>query len=230
MSTDAALVRLLAWLSPSFPIGAYTYSHGLEWAVEEQLVTDRATLVDWVDTVLRHGAGRVDASLLLAAHRAVATEDEALFVFAAERGEAMRGTTELALETSAQGAAFLTTVKAAWPLAGLERWTAILERESRAASQPVAVGLCAALAGVEARPALVGYLFAMAANLVSAAVRLVPLGQTDGQRSLHALESCVGECADAALARPAGDLASAAMMVDWASARHETQYTRLFRS
>ena len=227
---EGNLLRLLAWLSPSFPIGGYTYSHGVEQAVEAGFVRDRATLTDWVAFILEHGAGRSDAVLFVAAHRAVTSGDEPAFVRALERADAMRGSRETALESSAQGTAFVSTVTAAWPLSGLDRWAALIGGERRAPAHAVAVALCSALAGIPLSQALAGFLHSVAANLVSAGVRLVPLGQTDGQRALAALESVAARVAVWAETASPDDLGSRAPMVDWTSMTHETQYTRLFRS
>ncbi len=224
------LLRLLAWLSPSFPTGGYTYSHGLEKAAEAGFVRDRATLAQWVTAVLEHGAGRADGVFLALTHRAVSAGDEDRFRWAVERADVMRASAETALESSAQGAAFLTTVRAAWPLDGLDRWAAIIKDMGRAPAHPVAVGLAAALAGIPLADTLQGFTHAVAANLVSAGVRLVPLGQTDGQRALAALEDVAHTMALWAADAGPDDLGSRAPMVDWTSITHETQYTRLFRS
>ena len=227
---EAALLRLLAWLSPSFPIGGYTYSHGVERAVEVGFIHDRATLAAWIAAILDHGAGRTDAVLFAAAHRAVTDSDEPTFLWTLERADTLRASRETALESSAQGKAFLSTVTAAWPLPGLDRWTALIETESRTPAHAIAVALCTALAGVPLSQALAGFLHAIAANLVSAGVRLVPLGQTDGQRALAALEPITASLAQWAETASLDDLGSRAPMVDWTSMTHETQYTRLFRS
>jgi urease accessory protein len=142
----------------------------------------------------------------------------------------MRGTSELALECNAQGAAFMTTVAATWTDLEIRRWRDVLRSRDIGAAYPVAVALCAAVSGVEPRPALVAYLQAFASALVTAGVKLIPLGQTDGQRVVAELESIVERAADTALQRPLDDLGSAAPMIDLLSMRHETQYTRLFRS
>ena len=224
------LTKLLVWLSPSFPVGGFSYSHGIEAAVEQGLVRDRDSLARWMDGILRHGAGRTDGMLFAAAHRAVLAGDEAAFAWAVERADAMRASAETALESRAQGQAFLIAVRAAWPMDGLERWDRVIAGSGRPAAYAVAVALAAALIGVPEGPALAAYLHAFAANLVSAGVRLVPLGQTDGQKALAALDSVVHSAAEAALAAPLDDLGSRAMAVDWTSMIHETQYTRLFRS
>ncbi|WP_247886910.1 urease accessory UreF family protein [Azospirillum sp. SYSU D00513] len=199
-------------------------------AVEQGLVRDRDSLVRWMDGILRHGAGRTDGMLFAAAHRAVLAGDEAGFAWAVERADAMRASSETALESRSQGQAFLLAIRSSWPMDGLERWDTVLKATGRPAAYSVAVGLASALIGVAEGPALAAYLHAFAANLVSAGVRLVPLGQTDGQRALAALDALVQDCADTALATPLDDLGSRAMAVDWTSMIHETQYTRLFRS
>lgn len=222
-----ALYRLLAWLSPAYPIGAYSYSHGLEMAVEEGLVRDRAGLVAYIATVLRAGAGRVDGALLAAAYRAADAEDDAALDEVALLAAAWRGTAETALETMQQGTAFVGVTHSAWPE---PRFAAFAARHPRRIAHPVAFGAAAAFHGIPLRPALAGWLAGFAANLVSAGVRLVPLGQTDGQIAIATLHPVVEMATDAALVAELDRIGSAAPMLDLLSMRHETQYTRLFRS
>jgi urease accessory protein len=217
----------VAWLSPSYPVGAFSYSHGLESAVEEGTVRDRAGLVAYVATVLSAGAGRVDGALLAAAYRASAAADDAALDDIAELAAAWRGTAETALEALQQGAAFAAVTAAAWPDA---RFAAFAARHPRRLTHAVAFGAAAGFHAIPLRPALSGFLAAFAANLVSAGVRLVPLGQTDGQIATATLAPTVEAAADAALAADLDTLGTAAPMLDILSMRHETQYTRLFRS
>lgn len=199
------LHRLLAWSSPSFPIGAFSFSHGLEQAVELGLVTSAATLETWVAHILTRGSGLADAAFLAAAWRGEDVLDLAT---------AWRGSSELALEANHQGRAFLSAVRDGWGIdLGIEQ-----------APLPVAFGM--ACRDLPLESVLPVYLHAFAANLVSAGVRLVPLGQTDGQRVLAALGPVIASVRPRAL----DDLATSAPMVDWCAMRHETQYTRLFRS
>jgi urease accessory protein len=223
---DAGLYRMLAWLSPGFPIGAFSYSHGLEAAAEAGQVRDRASLQGWIAAVVVLGGGRVDADILRDAHHAAAANDIELLSAANRRGLAYRATAELALETSAQGEAFLATCCAAWPEPFLNSWAAGID----AVCHPAAVGATMARAKIPVGSALTGYLQAMAANLISAGMRLGIVGQTDGQRILAALEPVVGATVTVSLAREAADFGSATFAVDLASMAHETQYTRLFRS
>lgn len=228
--TDSSLAKLQTWLSPSFPVGAFAYSHGLEYAVETGDVCDCETLTCWVEGIITIGAGRIDATLFRAAYEAVRDGDNQRLARIVERADAQRGTSEMALESAAQGRAFLTTLIKVWPRPRLLHWHEELKKAGREPAYGVAVGVSCALAEIPLRPALVAYLNAFAANLVSAVVRLVPLGQTDGQRAMHELEDTVIEAANAALVRDLDDLGGAALTVDWMSMRHETQYTRLFRS
>lgn len=222
------LYRLLAWLSPAYPIGAFSYSHGVETAVEEGFITDRATLVAWLESVLERGTGLVDGALFAAAWRAVNGADWVAFDATAERAAAWRGTSEMALESRQQGGSFLSITRTAWPHPALD---AAHERTGGELALPVAVALAAAAHGIALESALGGYLHAFAANLISAAVRTVPLGQTDGQRALAALEPAVRRTAGAALvAASLDDIGTSTPLLDWCSLRHETQYTRLFRS
>ena len=175
MSTDAALYRLLAWLSPAYPVGAYSYSHGLEWAVEAGLVRDRAGLEAWLATVLRHGGGWMDAVLLAHAHRAVTAGDDAGWRELRALAQAWTPTAELALETRAQGEAFAAASLASWPDPG-GRLPALLA-DGPGLTYPLG-GRPPSPPATPCRSALLlpAYLQAFAANLVSAAVRLVPLG------------------------------------------------------
>ena len=222
------LYRLLAWLSPAYPIGAFSYSHGIETAVEEGFVKDRASLVAWLETVLTGGTGRVDGALFAAAWRAAEVRDWPAFDAIAERAAAWRGTSEMALESRQQGGSFLSITRTAWPHADLD---ATHERLAGEIALPVAVALAAAAHGIALEMALGGYLHAFTANLISAAVRTVPLGQTDGQRALAGLEGAVQRTVEAALAvTDLDEVGTSTPLLDWCSLRHETQYTRLFRS
>ena len=222
------LYRLLAWLSPAYPIGAFSYSHGVETAVEEGFIKDRTALIAWLGSVRSDGTGRVDGALFAASWRAAATQDWPAFDAIAERATAWRGTSEMALESRQQGGSFLSITRTAWPHADLD---AAHQRLGGEIALPVAVALAASVHGVALEQALVGYLHGFTANLISAAVRTVPLGQSDGQLALAALEPAVRRAVDMALATDDLDeVGTATPLLDWCSLRHETQYTRLFRS
>jgi urease accessory protein len=227
-AADAA-ARLLTWLSPPFPVGSFSYSHGLEYAVEAGLASDRSALLAWIEGVLRHGAGRLDGMLLLEAHRAATTADLDRLAETAELAAAMRGSTELALESTAQGTAFLKAIGSGWPhvadapaLRNLACSTPIV--------YPMAVGVTAAVAGIAEATVLQAYLAAFCGNLVSAALRLAPIGQSDGIAVLATLEPTIAIQVERLRVTPFERLGSASLMVDWCSMKHETQETRLFRS
>jgi urease accessory protein len=221
--TDAATLRLLAWLSPAFPTGGYAYSHGIEWAVEAGDIRCGKTLQIWLADVLCFGAGRSDAILLRHAHRA-ADDIEALATLA-ELALATAPAAERRGETASQGNAF---VLAAVPW----RPTVLAALAARVADvpYPVAVGIAAAAAGIAEDLTAAAFVQAFAANLISAAVRLVPLGQSAGLAVLAALEPTILAVAEATRAATLDDLGTAAFRSDLAAMRHETQYTRLFRS
>ncbi|MCC8428936.1 urease accessory protein UreF [Reyranella aquatilis] len=222
------LYRLLAWLSPAYPVGAFSYSHGVETAVEEGLIRDRVSLVAWLDSVLRHGTGTVDGALFAAGWRTASASDWLAFDAVAERAAAWRGTAEMALESRQQGGSFLSITRTAWPHAALDEAHRRLGGEL---ALPVAVALAASVHGIALEQALAGYLHAFTANLISAALRAVPLGQTDGQIALAALEAAVHDATRTAIAVESLDeVGTATPLLDWCSLRHETQYTRLFRS
>lgn len=221
------LIELLSWMSPAFPVGAFAYSHGVEWAVEAGDVADRSTAEAWIETVLRCGAGRSDVVLLAEAHRAQAARDGARLAAVAELAAAFQPSRERAAESENQGAAFLATAAAAWPA---PQPVLLAEVWDGPFAYPVAVGAVAGAHGLALADAATGYLHAFASNLISAAVRLVPLGQTDGQRILAALVGAIRHVAAEGCAGALDDLGGAALRADIASMRHETQYTRLFRS
>jgi urease accessory protein len=226
-SEAAALYRLMTWLSPSFPVGAFSYSSGMEWAVEAGDIVDSASLRDWLGAMLADGPGFCDGVFLAHAHRAAASGDDMALRDIAELAAAFVPSRERQLETSAQGRAFIDISRAAWNCDGLDR---VISHCDGTIIYPVAVGLVSAAHAIPLAPALHGFLHALTSNWISAGARLVPLGQTDSQRVLAMLEPTVTATAQRALAATLDDLGSATFRADLASMRHETQYTRLFRS
>lgn len=226
--TAAQALRLAAWLSPSFPIGAFSYSHGLEHAIEAGLVTGEESLRDWLGDLLSFGSGRNEAIFFATAWRSANVRHALLEI--ATLAAAMRPTAELALETEQQATAFLETVSAAWPSADLQTAQAWLAEAGTALSLPVVASAACRLHDLPMHGALTLYLHAFIANLVSAGVRLVPLGQTAGQRVTAALEPAVLALAQASRTMTLDDLGSAGALLEICSMAHENQYTRLFRS
>jgi urease accessory protein len=222
-----ALYRLMAWLSPSYPVGAFSYSSGIEWAVEAGDIKDAESLRRWLAVVIGEGGAFCDAVFFVHTYRSLADPSDDALRAVAELAAAFAPSKERHLETTAQGAAFIAATRAAWPCAALDRLAAAWDGP---AAYPVAVAVAAAGHGIALEPALHAYLHAVTANLISAGVRLVPLGQSDGQRVLAALEPVVEATAQKALATPLDRVGGAAFRADLASLLHETQYTRLFRS
>ena len=229
-ATASDIYRLAAWLSPAFPVGAYTYSSGLEYAVEDGLVGDAASLEKWLSDLFRHGVAGIDGGFFCLAHRAATAGDDEAMAECLEWADALRPTAELALESAAQGEAFLKTVRAAWPHEDLEQLAALSATQARKPAYAVAVGACCGFHGLPLTLSLAAFLHALGANLVSAAVRSIPLGQTDGQRVTAALAPVIETLLDIIKRKTLDDLGAATPVMDWASMQHETQHTRLFRS
>jgi urease accessory protein len=230
ITTPNALMRLMTWLSPSFPVGAYTYSHGVEFAVEDGLVRDGDSLRIWVEGALLFGAGQTDGVFFKKSWQAAQAGDVAEICKLNAYASALRPTEEMALENEAQGRAFLSTLRDIHSTAALEELADLLRLQGQRAAYPVIVGAVAGFEQIDVKAALVAYLHAFAANLISAGVRLVPLGQTAGQKALMRLEYTIEEATEAALQKDLEQIGSASPVIDWTSMQHETQYTRLFRS
>ncbi|WP_296423306.1 urease accessory protein UreF [Yoonia sp.] len=206
------LMTLTQWLSPAYPVGAFAWSHGLERAVGRGDVTDADGLLDWLTCVLEHGAGRSDAILLCAAHGA----DDVAPV--AALAAALAPSRERRMETLQQGAAFAATTRAVWGL------------DLPDMAYPVAVGRAAGLLGVPMVPTAQVWLQSFASNLVQAAQRLMPLGQTAGQRVLSGLSPICARIGVMAAEATLDDIGAATFAVDIASMQHPAQYSRIFRS
>jgi urease accessory protein len=225
-----SFLRLQSWVSPAFPMGAYSYSHSLEAAVASNQIRDRQTLVDWVDADLRYGSARNDAIFFDQAWRCAAGGHHMQLLEIAELSAAFRGTSEFALEASQQGGSCLATLRDVWPDPEIDWLSEALRLRRIPPMLPVVVAVRSAAEGVPVDLALRAFLHGFVSNLVTAGVRLIPLGQTDGQRAIAELEDAVLDAGDHAITASIDDLGSAAVMVDLASMSHETQYTRLFRS
>lgn len=217
-------LALFAWLSPGFPIGGFAYSHGLEAAVEFQQVTDAASLEAWIGDLLEHGSAGNDAILASAAWRAAASDDAIALAEANDLALALCASRERRLECSAQGNAFAATIRAAWPLSACPHWCA------SDIAYPVAFGSACAMTGFDRRLSLEAFALAFVQSLVSAALRLGIIGQTEGQRVTAALVGPARRTAAAALDASLDDVGGCAQRSDIAALRHETLYSRLFRS
>jgi urease accessory protein len=224
---SAALYRLMIWLSPAYPIGAFSYSSGIEWAVEAGDITSAETLRQWLEVMLTAGAGINDAIFCAQTHHAVMQDDDAALVQIAELAAAFVPSRERLLETTSLGRSFMEVTQAAWPcpaLAKLQRlWNGPI-------AYPVAAGAACAGHAIPVATVLQAFLTAVVSSWISAGVRLIPLGHTDSQRLLQALEPVIAATSQRALAATLDALGSASFRADLAGIRHETQYTRLFRS
>ncbi len=219
-----AELPLFVWLSPAFPVGGFAYSHGLEAAQEAGLVTGRATLAAWIDDLLRRGSIRQDALLLAEAWRAAPEADGERLAGANALALALCPSRERRLETVTMGNAFVATLRAVSP----DSLPPALQADETA--YPVAIGAASGWQGLDLAPTVEAFALAFVATLVSAAVRLGVIGQTDGQRVIAQLLPVVVETARSLHAAKLDDLGSVAFRSDLASLKHETQYTRLFRS
>jgi len=218
---------LMTWLSPAFPVGGFAFSHGLEAAQEAGLVTNRATLEDWLHALLHEGSGRNDAILLAASWRALKARSTPDLQSIIELGVALQPSSERYLEATVQGRAFMTAISSSWPHEDL----ALLPKDyATHITYSVAVGVAAAAHDVPLDLALNAFLHAFLANLMSAAVRLGIVGQTDGQRVMASLLKPIAGIAQLAEKAALDDLGSSCLRADMMSLHHETQYSRLFRS
>ena len=211
MSTEAIL-KLANWLSPSFPVGAFAYSHGLEWAIHTGDVSDEGSTKNWVKTCLIHGTARTDAILLVQTMRGGDVQE------LDDLARALAASKERSLETHAQGEAFSLAMAGAW--AG----------DPTPRAYPIAVGLAARAHDCPMQETVSLYLQAFVSNLVSAAIRLVPIGQVQGQRIIAALMPTITALTEDAVNASLDDIGGCAMLSDIASMRHETQTVRLFRT
>jgi urease accessory protein len=222
-----APLPLLIWLSPAFPVGAYAYSHGLEWAVEAGDVADAISLEGWLIDLLEFGAPRSDAILFSAAFRAAAAADWPELMEINALAVALTASAERRMETTAQGAAFVAAARGPWDCEPLRRLESAPDGRI---AYPVAVAAAASGHALPLDMSLEAFILAQAANLVSAALRLGPIGQTDGQKILAALLPRIQVLAHEAQTAGLAGLGGCAFRSDIAAMRHETQYSRLFRS
>ncbi|MDP3340220.1 urease accessory protein UreF [Frigidibacter sp.] len=213
LAGDSALMTLVQWLSPAFPVGGYAYSHGLEWAISARLIKDAAGLQGWLADVIAHGSGRSDA-VMLALALAPGADHAALAAYAS----ALTPAKERLTETLEQGRAFTLATNA------------LLGADHPPAPLPVAVGRAAACLGLPVERVLALYLHSFASTLTQGAVRFIPLGQTEGQQVLAALHPVISRVAAWAANASLDDLGSAGFGSDMAAMAHEGMEVRIFRS
>jgi urease accessory protein len=218
--SQTALLRLITLLSPSFPVGSFAYSHGLEQAAADGFVTNAAGLSDWLSQLLQSGPAWNDAVLLAEAHRCADAPKALRSV--AELAGALAGSRERHMESQNLGAAFITAVRSG----GL----AMPEALGESAAYSVAVGAASAAQELTAIDALSAYLHAFVSNQIQCAIRLGVLGQNGGVGVLTGLEPLIAETAKRAAASTLDDLGANTIISKIAAMRHETLHSRIFRT
>jgi urease accessory protein len=209
------LLQLLAFMSPAFPVGGFAYSHGLERAIDDGTVTSDDEVREWIQSLLVHGSGWNDAVLFAQAYDA----DENTQTEIDELALALAASRERALETSDLGQSFVKAAETISP-----------GRTTSFQTYPVAVSATCKLSGIDRHAGMLAYLQAFSNNLIAVAVRLVPLGQTKGLEVMRDLMPVISRTAERALTASLDDLGSSTLLSDIASMKHETQYSRVFRS
>ncbi len=224
MDEQLGLVRLLHLVSPGQPTGAFSYSQGLEWAVEAGWITDRQDLAAWLGDLLEESMARVDLPLLLRMHRACREEQEGVLARWCDILRACRETDELRMEESNRGRALLSLLRVL-EVEQVDRWPHLLE------SCQLAGFACAAVHWrIGPRRAALGYAWAWLENQVMAGIKIIPLGQSEGQQILLRLGPEVVRAVERAATLADGEIGSACQALSIASSRHQDQYTRLYRS
>ena len=230
MSTSPAALLQLLWLaSPALPVGGFSYSEGLEAAIEAGAVSDEASAQTWLLDQLHLCLGRCELPLLAQAIAAWATHDAARIAALNEWTLSTHESNELRRQTEQMGRSMLEWLRQRTPE---DARIATLAQLTPAPTWPTAFALAAAQSGAAPRDALLsfGFGFGWAENMAQAALKSVPLGQSAGQRILGALAAALPAIAEAALAMPDDERQAFSPMLAILSSQHETQYSRLFRS
>ncbi|MBL6771164.1 MAG: urease accessory protein UreF [Rhizobiales bacterium] len=221
------LHTVLTWFSPSYPIGSYAYSHGLEYAVEEGLVKDPQTLLVWIRDLLFFGTGYNDSIIINSIYDSVANDNCVEFDYISQIANAIKPTKEIALESYQQGVSFKNILMDVYSNSNL---TFYLNRLDDCITYPSVVGVAGGIFEVEKKLLLHSYLHAFTSNILSAALRIMPIGQTEIQKIIFQMKGNVEEMTNKSLGLSLSDLGSSVFISDWASSKHQNQYTRLFRS
>ena len=218
-----ALLRLQTWLSPAFPTGSFAYSHGLEAAINDQLVRGPKTVIIWLQSLLHHGGGWSDGVLFAQSWEASHREQIENLHGINELALALQPTRERWLEATQQGKAFCDAA-AIWPYPILEKL------QNNQPVLPVVAGALFGVSGIDKSDALASYLNAFTSNLVWICVRLIPLGQSEGLSIIAEMETDIIEASEKAMNANLDDIGGCAFVSDIASMNHENMTTRIFRS
>jgi urease accessory protein len=224
MFSNSSLLTLLQLTSPALPVGAYSYSEGLESLVEGRWITNENQLQQWIVESMQTGSIGLEAAILLRAHRAGVAKDGEQLSHWNNWLTATRETAELQKQSWQMGRSLLKL------LGDLHGPTALPLLDGEECNFAIAFAIAAVLGGIDEQTTLLGYLYSWASNLVSAGVKLIPLGQTAGQRLMLGLQGPIGENLERIMVLPAEQLYSCSWGLALASMAHETQYSRLFRS
>ena len=212
MHTDLKFMTVMQWMSPAFPVGAFAYSHGLEWAIDKDHVSNGEKLQKWITDLLEYGSLRTDAifiSLILRGHDVRKMNELSMALCPA--GERL-------LETKLQGSAFAKVIEDVW------------QQDIGELSLPIAVALAAKNQSIEQDLILPAYLHAFCSNLISAAIRLIPIGQTEGQRIMLELYTTISDLVQTASESEIDDLNSACFFSDVSAMEHEYLQPRIFKT
>lgn len=225
MSTSEAfgLLNLLQLASPALPVGAYSYSEGIEALVEQQVIRDRDSLYTWLNTELCYGSIRIETAMMLRAYQATKTADWEKVVFWNAWLSASRETLELRLSSEQMGQSLLKLINDLEP-------SQPQPQALNPCNYAIAFGIAANRWQIDPDTATLAYLQAWTTHLIGAAVKLIPLGQTTGQRLLWELRDRLLATASEVRSLQDTDLNSCNWGLSLASMTHETQYMRLFRS
>ena len=225
MSNDS-LLHLLQLASPALPVGAYSYSEGLEALVDLGKVTSQETLAQWLTQELRWGAVRLEAAVMIQSYEAICRQDFDAVSQWNRWLTAARETEELRQQSLQMGRSLLKLLLDLHP----ELIIAYEPLQQEGCNYAIAYAIAAAHYQIDSQAALIAYLYSWTANLVSAGVKLIPLGQTAGQRLLLAMQPALKLAAEDISTLQADDLCSCSWGLSLASMAHERQYSRLFRS
>lgn len=228
MPVSRSLIRLLQLSSPALPVGAYTYSQGLEWAVESGTIVDESSTCAWISDLLMYGMGRYEAPLIARLIQVWTDGDLQTLSRLNKEFIATRESSELRAETVQMGYSMTRLARELMDPALATLVTRLAEMPE--VSFPAAWSGFAASWDIEPQDALTAYLWSWCENQVMAALKAVPLGQASGQRVLLKLTESIPAIAAKALVTPECDWSNLTPAFAISSARHETQYSRLFRS
>lgn len=224
MAMDSQVLSLLQLLSPALPVGAYSYSEGIETLVEWGVISSNNTLKHWLEQELSYGAIRTEAAVMLRAYQATVSKDKTALSYWNTWLSAARETSELRASSWQMGQSLMRLLLAIKPR---EAQSFCLQGECNYA---VCLGTFAALEQIDSKSLILGYLHSWATNLITAGVKLIPLGQTAGQTLLHELHANISAAATEIISLEDDELSTCSWGLSLASMAHETQYTRLFRS